>query len=759
MCGLVAGAKLTEVKILDRDYLMVTYIEGDVFFKDDAKGPNAFTDRFSKEDNWVVHYGQLDIEKCTKPLNWEITSKEDPSYIKGKNPVIIFRKSKIHGMAQLEWDNSLRDWKIDTPLEHTLYLKLPSSLLQGKSYKLSISSEIDKTKSVIDIVFDIFKSRSEAIHLNLIGFMEGDSLKSADIYHWLGDGKARDYSSFEGAKVWVFEPLSGIKYEVEPLKFFTKRNSDVGGHDLTVSDVWITDFSKIKKPGIYRLVVEGIGSSQDFEIKKQLYAEPFKVSVKGFYYMRIGEEIRSNIKPVPRQPRFIPNKDPEGFKVIITTMQPYHPEWKTFSHGDVWDRPNDWARFAKKGNPENPNAFGGHSDALDWDRHLGHVSIIYDMLFPFILTEGKLSDDDTGIAESYNGIPDLLDEARNEVDFWLRLRDGEGYSHGLTNPTKDNIMYQAGTTVIAAWANAANCAMLSYCFQIAGLEELKKEYLKHALKAWNYAVKQRDQQLDKIQNVGDCIMYGRDFKITAAVYLFNLTGEKRYENVIKDLSLATTDTSDIGSNKTGNQIWAAAGYILSPQKISYPELQERMKRCILYHAKLQEYSQSFLRPSRRSTDNATGWFHTSQNVHRSILAHKISTDKKEKETILNALILEADFGLGRNPLNMIQMTTATTFLERYRSVENAYTSGRNDGTPGLHPGHTPYLNGENWGGNMVGSNPRKLAQRGYPEYSEWPKGEIYFNTRWVWAHSEFTPQQTMRGKMALYGYLYGIDKY
>jgi hypothetical protein len=47
----------------------------------------------------------------------------------------------------------------------------------------------------------------------------------------------------------------------------------------------------------------------------------------------------------------------------------------------------------------------------------------------------------------------------------------------------------------------------------------------------------------------------------------------------------------------------------------------------------------------------------------------------------------------------------------------------------------------------------------YPDYnSKWPKAEGYFNTRYVYAHSEFTPQQTMRGKMALYGYLYGISK-
>ena len=90
------------------------------------------------------------------------------------------------------------------------------------------------------------------------------------------------------------------------------------------------------------------------------------------------------------------------------------------------------------------------------------------MLLPYMLTNGALGDDNAGIAESGNGIPDILDEARNEVDFWLRLRDGDGYSHGLTNPSSNNVLYQAGADAIAAWANAANAAMLADAFRIAG---------------------------------------------------------------------------------------------------------------------------------------------------------------------------------------------------------------------------------------------------------------------------------------------------
>lgn len=169
-------------------------------------------------------------------------------------------------------------------------------------------------------------------------------------------------------------------------------------------------------------------------------------------------------------------------------MQPYHSEWGTFSSGDVWDRPEDWARFRKSGNPTNPNVRGGHSDALDWDRYLGHIANIYDMLLPFYLTGGAIKDDNLDIAESGNGIPDILDEARNEVDFWLNLRDGAAYSHGLTNPNTSNEFFQAGPTAVAAWASAANAAMLADCFRIAGLTSQMNEYRDSAVVAYNGCV-------------------------------------------------------------------------------------------------------------------------------------------------------------------------------------------------------------------------------------------------------------------------------
>ncbi|MFO7637500.1 MAG: FtsW/RodA/SpoVE family cell cycle protein [Clostridia bacterium] len=315
---------------------------------------------------------------------------------------------------------------------------------------------------------------SEAVHVNLVGYMSRSRVKAADLYHFIGDGGSRDYSAFEGNEVFIYNVDSEEKQSVGRVEFWMKNQTEERWN-LTGSDVWTVDFSGFNNPGTYRLVVDGVGSSQDFEIRDDIYRIPYKISILGYYYMRIGED-RMDMVPVPRRPLWIQDVDPPDTKIIVTDMHPYHPEWNTFSRGDVWDRPEDWEPYVKEGRPTNPNAIGGHSDALDWDRHLSHVVNVYDLLLAYILSDGALDDDDLRIGESGNGIPDILDEARNEVDFWLNLRYRGGYSHGVTNPDSDNRLYQAGNTVMAAWANALNSSMMSYSFQIAGLGDLASAY-------------------------------------------------------------------------------------------------------------------------------------------------------------------------------------------------------------------------------------------------------------------------------------------
>lgn len=765
------ASKLVELTVLDKDYIQLYFKDGETTFKDDGNGacPHDHCEDLANND-YVAFGAELNTAAATTNNSYTITSEEDPTFgLTGLIPTDIYRKTKLAAMTVRSWSVAENDYVYEVGMDHNVYLKLPSSLQQGKTYTIEINGTTNSDQLTYTFTYDIFTMRSEAVKVNVVGYTQSVSVKAADLYMWMGsDGDAngsitRDYSSFVGNKVYVYNVDTQEATEVSSVSFWkSKATESRHGQKVLNSDVWNIDFTDFNTPGTYRLAVEGVGCSDDFVIDNEVYRDPFAISLQGFFYMRIGQD-NLNMNPVPRRPLWIPGTSPASTTVYMTSVSPYESSWDAICSGcDRWDvKGGTWESFKRPGNPTNPNAYGGHSDALDWDRHLGHVSIIYDMLLPYIVTNGALSDDDVGIAESGNGIPDLLDEAQNEVDFWLRLRDFDGgYSHGINNPDANNILYQAAGTGVAAWANAANAAMLSNAYQIAGKTTLMEVYRDSAMAAYTFASNLADQQLDKEQNVGFNNMSGLDFKLTAAAFLYNVTGDTKYEDDLSDGSKITNGTSTVNLA----DVYAIAGYLFTPQLVNYTTLQTNMKASIVAQALSKEVAMSSLRPSRRASDNDIGWMQTEIGVHRSIVAHAVLDEGADRLAIEKALFLEADYSLGRNPQSRIFMTTASTSLENERSVENAFTSGWDDGTPGVHPGHTPYMNPFDWGGLKMG-RPQWMTAQCYPNAftgaqntggMNWPMAELYFNTRYVYAHCEFTPQQTMRGKTALYGYLHGM---
>ncbi|MBD0256543.1 MAG: glycosyl hydrolase family 5, partial [Cytophagales bacterium] len=381
------ATKLAEVRVLDRDYIMVIFKDGDVTFVNDVQQ--------------VVRYGTaLNTTNAGLPVNWSLVSSGDPNYGTSRNPTNCYRKSKLNGMAQMEWLTTVNDYRYEHTMEHVMFLKLPFSMVQGRTYTLTINGNTNTDVTSRTFTYDIFNSRSEALHVNVVGYYPSTGVKAADLYAWLGDGGARDYTAFQGRKVYLHNVATGVATEVGTVTYWKASAGEAQGYNFTQSAVWNVDFTSFTGTGTYRLAVEGVGCSDDFKIDNSVYLDPYKVSVRGFYYMRIGQNNNANLVPAARTPLYIPNVSPSTTKVYLTTMQPYHPNWTTFAGGDVWDAKDEWAPYVKPGSPQNPNAWGGHSDAADWDRHLGHVSIIYDLLLPYFLSKGKLSDDNLGIAES-----------------------------------------------------------------------------------------------------------------------------------------------------------------------------------------------------------------------------------------------------------------------------------------------------------------------------------------------------------------------
>ena len=735
------ATKVLGLKVIDSQYLMVHFRDGEVHYRDDGTGPSAYLGHsFAEGDDTLLVFGERLKAEAQKAALWQISSPDDKSFATTQ-PLNVWRKSK-----PMNTDHTLT-----SELDHWLFLQLPQPMKQGCTYQVNIPQGIGADKEQLSVCFDVWNAQSEAIHVNIIGYSPAEAVHAADLYQWLGDGGQRDYRSWEGRKVYIYNVKTKKKQNVGTVKFW-KSSADAaqeaGKKTLIGTDVWNIDF-KATTPGRYRLVVEDVGCSMDFDIASDVYFQPFRYSVRGYYYMRLGEpKDPEHVWPVPRQPQFIPETDPKGLTVYKTDLTPWDKEWRDL-HTDVWDEPHFKPVFASifwqhrlPGNPVNTEVKGGHSDAFDWDRHLAHVSNIYDMLLPYILSGGRLSEDNLGIRESGNGIPDIIDEARNEVDFFLSIRDGEAYSQGVTNPSEDwSVMFQAGCTTMAAWANAANCAIIGEAFRLQGNDSLRQYYTDEAIKAFFFASRQENQQLDDRQDIGSMQLRGRDFRQMAAAYLYNLTGDEQWEKLFAEeayeLSIANT--------------WTAAAYLTCPQPRHFADRYQQILASVDKLAESYNIVNMTQRPSRRSA-NDRRW-QVSQNLQLVMLAHYIAKDKARKKELEHVMYTEASWAMGRNPGNIVEMTGLGE-----RHITDCYTTGRNDGAPESHPGQTPFNGTETWSPGHNGGDARVILKYCYPDWNEggWPRQESYFNQRYFWVNGEFTPRETMRGKMALLGYLYAI---
>ena len=735
------ATKVLGLRVIDNHYLMVHFRDGEVHYRDNGTGPSAYLGHsFSEGDDTLLVFGERLKAEAQKAALWQISSPDDKSFATTQ-PLNVWRKSK-----PMNTDHTLT-----SELDHWLFLQLPQPMKQGCTYQVNIPQGIGADKEQLSVCFDVWNAQSEAIHVNIIGYSPAEAVHAADLYQWLGDGGQRDYRSWEGRKVYIYNVKTKKKQNVGTVKFW-KSSADAaqeaGKKALIGTDVWNIDF-KATTPGRYRLVVEDVGCSMDFDIASDVYFQPFRYSVRGYYYMRLGEpKDPEHVWPVPRQPQFIPETDPKGLTVYKTDLTPWDKEWRDL-HTDVWDEPHFKPVFASifwqhrlPGNPVNTEVKGGHSDAFDWDRHLAHVSNIYDMLLPYILSGGRLSEDNLGIRESGNGIPDIIDEARNEVDFFLSIRDGEAYSQGVTNPSEDwSVMFQAGCTTMAAWANAANCAIIGEAFRLQGNDSLRQYYTDEAIKAFFFASRQENQQLDDRQDIGSMQLRGRDFRQMAAAYLYNLTGDEQWEKLFAEeayeLSIANT--------------WTAAAYLTCPQPRHFADRYQQILASVDKLAESYNIVNMTQRPSRRSA-NDRRW-QVSQNLQLVMLAHYIAKDKARKKELEHVMYTEASWAMGRNPGNIVEMTGLGE-----RHITDCYTTGRNDGAPESHPGQTPFNGTETWSPGHNGGDARVILKYCYPDWNEggWPRQESYFNQRYFWVNGEFTPRETMRGKMALLGYLYAI---
>jgi endoglucanase len=178
-----------------------------------------------------------------------------------------------------------------------------------------------------------------------------------------------------------------------------------GVFDNTSGDtLHAADFSSFITPGIYKLVIDGIASAP-FEIADAVYSRLKKDALAYFYRNRSGIEL----KPEYAGPQWA---RPAGH---LSDNRVTCFKGKDAS-GKTWDGCNYTI-----------NGIGGWYDAGDYGKYVVNGGIAaWTLMNLFERNPEAFPDGSLDIPENKNGVPDILDEARWEMQFLLEMQIPQG---------------------------------------------------------------------------------------------------------------------------------------------------------------------------------------------------------------------------------------------------------------------------------------------------------------------------------------------
>jgi len=718
-----------------------------------------------REEEYVVLL-PLDTAVASRPETWTVSCREDPDFAAGVHPIKVGRKSKGTQFAWMVqgWDQAAgravnRD--PDHVKSHWLYLVLPSAMKAGRTY--TISAEGLRGLDRLALSYHPDRSRSEAVHVNTIGYLPDAPAKYAYVYHWAGDMGSLDLSFLKGRSFRLIDLKTKKAVFSGPVAFRAPANlqetgqvGDTPGGNFQCAEVWECDFSAFSTPGEYVVAVDGVGSSFPFRIDADIYREPFRVACRGLYHNRSGIELRRPFtefeRPAPHNPLLTP-----GFagKLVYTTSRCI--DWKN-ADADKADK------AAIEAGIKGPiNVWGWYQDAGDWDSYPSHATVPATLLLAFETAPHNFTDGELGIPESGNGVPDILDEAAWLPRFCHRLRrellkkgwgtggvglrvcgdhfGGDCLPDGRTIGSWEDTHRQwivSGEDPDSTFRYAAVAAHLAWCLRLAGVRDPEGvDWLAEARESYAWAVKQPGAE--------KC----RDWRAYAAAAIFRMTLDEAFETQFEK------DTADLkpGAELLGDRQFAPWVYCLGGK--GRPELLGRMREIVLASAELQALKNSTRRALRWG-----GHFYmpmlighlTTPWILSGVVGHALTreSDPAKARAFRGAVITTCDYFLGTNSLNQ----TWVTGLGPRHPIEVFHMDAWYNGKPTPHPGIVPY--GPWKKANDLGSGPwdNDWANKTvHPAIDRWPGAERWFENRNCPLSGEFTVHQNTCYTAATFGWL------
>jgi endoglucanase len=684
---------------------------------------------------------RFDTAWADKPASYAITSDNDTRYSSTQQPAAVYRKSKPSDLAMIGV------YKFDSPTENYLYLKLPAPLEVGKKYVVSFPNSPLPAQT---FTFDPATQRSEAVHVNQIGFRPDDPAKVAFLSCWMGSGGGLDYKS--GLPFTVIDDQTGqsvFEGATTLSKAASDKTEDAYKKNYNGTDVYMMDFTAVAKPGRYRVSVKGIGCSYPFEVRDDVWRKAFIVSARGFYHQRSGIALGPPYTSFTRPRTFHPD---DGLKVFASKT-PFIDTGNGLNNKD-----SNFGNLVKgKSDQIVPNAWGGYMDAGDWDRRVQHLRVSMLLLELADLFPDYFAAVSLNIPESGNGLPDVVNEALFNIDFFRRLQLPDGGIRGgiesSEHPRRGEASFQESLTVMAyapdsfsSYMYAGVAARAARCLA-PKFPDRAAVYRGSATKAMQWA------ETDLPREEKEFLMAKhpavRDVRSYAAAEMFALTGDARWNKLFEETTLFQKPGVAVPWNWDSlDQADSAWVYARTDKPGMNQQIKDNCRAAVLTEA-----------DARLASVDRTA-FHWAKHLYgpvvygalsspeygvNAVRAHVLTGDAK----YLRAVVLASQTGAGANPVNMCYTTgLGQKWPQHPLQIDHRIT--HQSPPPGITVGGPM----DNTIKDMKDIFIRQFAGTVvYPEVEKWPALDAFWDVFWDPMVCEYTVHKPMAGNAFVWGYL------
>jgi endoglucanase len=504
-------------------------------------------------------------------------------------------------------------------------------------------------------------------------------------------------------------------------------------HDQSGDKVWWFDFSSYAKTGSYYLhdTKHGINSYR-FEIGDDVYDIALVMATRMFLYQRC------NFKKTAKycgegwtdEPAFMgKNQD----KYCLSATNPIPSTMKDVS--------------------------GGWFDAGDFNKYTAFAFWpLQDLLLSYEENK-KIWRDDYNIPESGNGIPDILDEVKYELDWLLKMQlpDGNLLSKVAVSaykasspPSTDTATRRYGKpSTNATLTGAMAFALASKQFaQFASTKSYAATLKVAAIKAWKAAMADSANRFKnegfQSANPDRDNAYGGGFPkdysqynfLVAAVYLYALTRDVEYKNYVENNYVKAHMMSGEAFYIYENYVYQALTYYTTLQGITAKVKDSIIGNYIKYLKNEPNKLPAFIANKDayraymedRYYEWGSTWRHMMQaNFFTDMYWYGLDNDKEKAKQYQHAAAGYLHHMHGVNPLALVYVSNMNKYGAE-KSIKTFYHNWFTDGS---------YLWDE-VGTSKYGPPPGYFGEGPNPNYTVnmWPKGELpqkaykEWNTAW-----------------------------